>query len=128
MSPEAALLADALLADADADADADELLADAELAALDEPPEEQPTRASAATMTAMAAKTMYFLAFMCFLSLMVYSFPCAFRARDTITQFVGECTCGTGGWALIPFLKQGAGASLPQTEDVSLVNGERPNS
>ena len=38
-------------------ADADEPLADAD---ADEPPEEQPTRASAATMTASAARTRYF--------------------------------------------------------------------
>jgi hypothetical protein len=58
ISPEAAellaALALALLLEADA------LL----LAALLELPDEQPTRASAATITAMAANTMYFLAFM----------------------------------------------------------------
>lgn len=52
-----ALLADALVVLADA------LLPDA-LAALEEPPEEQPTRANAATITASAAKIRYFLAFM----------------------------------------------------------------
>ena len=59
--PEASALA--------ADALPDAALPDA--AALEEPPDEQPTRASAATTIAMAARTINFLAFMLFLP---YSF------------------------------------------------------
>ena len=65
----------------------------ADEAALDEPPDEQPTRASAATITATAAKTMYLLAFITGIPPSLESFPwsASFTHLSTIAQNALHC-------------------------------------